>query len=328
MENAINKVKDEEQIKAIFESLKENIDDLIINIVIFEKKVTDDKDKKYIAKTFNVKKGIIKDYITEVLNNCLDDIIKRRLAEYDLELSLDETLQTVSAKEVIYGSLIIDKIINVSGEIDEQTSFDKIKFIGIELKLKTDKEDYKLYLFKKYFHPTTKFKKSFKYIITGKEIKGFDKQILTLEPHMDVYFIDDIFYVSNRNNFNNIFEFKDIFEKIIDSNIDEIKDSDLFLDATQFISDCKDDGRYLPRLTKVILAKGFDKTVVHSKNLPDLKKDFNLKIKLSDTNQIMYNDKNDIGEILNILLEHYVISALTNNRMLAKAIENYKIKGE
>jgi len=53
---------------------------------------------------------------------------------------------------------------------------------------------------------------------------------------------------------------------------------------------------------------------------------YGLKIEISDNNKIVYHGKEDIPEILNMLLEHYVISALSNKAMLAKAIEKYNMK--
>ena len=66
------------------------------------------------------------------------------------------------------------------------------------------------------------------------------------------------------------------------------------------------------------------KNVKDNKNkLQDIKKDYKLNLEFTDDGKIVYN-KEHVNEILNLLLEHYVTSALTDKRMLAKAIEKYE----
>lgn len=73
---------------------------------------------------------------------------------------------------------------------------------------------------------------------------------------------------------------------------------------------------------KPIFRKGI--TATDNKNkLQDIKKDYKLNLEFTDDGKIVYN-KEHVNEILNLLLEHYVTSALTDKRMLAKAIEKYE----
>lgn len=54
-----------------------------------------------------------------------------------------------------------------------------------------------------------------------------------------------------------------------------------------------------------------------------LKKNHGLKLEFDSDGKIIYK-KEYVNEILNLLLDHYVKSELTNRRMLAKAIEKYE----
>lgn len=94
----------------------------------------------------------------------------------------------------------------------------------------------------------------------------------------------------------------------------------------QFVEQCKKDGRYLPRLTKAILGNGFSNLMVNKSRLGRIKKDYGLQIELTKDGKLIYNRPEDASEILNLLMEHYVTSALTEKKMLAKAIEEYNIR--
>ena len=103
-----------------------------------------------------------------------------------------------------------------------------------------------------------------------------------------------------------------------------IRNSGLLTEADQFVSDCESDGRYLTRLTKAILAKGFDEVAKKKSEIPSVIKEFNLSLKTSMEGEIVYRGKEDIPELLNLLLRHYVIDALTSNKMIAAAIQEYQ----
>ena len=103
-----------------------------------------------------------------------------------------------------------------------------------------------------------------------------------------------------------------------------IQESGLMTDSDQFLADCETDGRYLTRLTKAILAKGFEEVAKKKEEIPTVVKEFDLSLKISENGEIVYRGKEDIPELLNLLLRHYVIDALTSNKMIAAAIQEYQ----
>lgn len=141
-------------------------------------------------------------------------------------------------------------------------------------------------------------------------------------PCLSVY-IAGYFYITNRDNFNTMLNFKDVYYKIVDDNAEQIKQAELFDNAEEFIADCRNNGRYVTRLTKAILVESFKNVKDNKNKLQDIKKDYKLNLEFTDDGKIVYN-KEHVNEILNLLLEHYVTSALTDKRMLAKAIEKYE----
>lgn len=77
------------------------------------------------------------------------------------------------------------------------------------------------------------------------------------------------------------------------------------------------------RLTKAILVESFKNVKDNKNKLQVIKKEYKLNLEITNDGKIVYK-KEYVNEILNLLLEHYVTSALTDKKMLAKAIEKYE----
>lgn len=155
------------------------------------------------------------------------------------------------------------------------------------------------------------------------EAVAFDKPLLVIGSNVEAFNVAGYFYITNRDNFNTMLNFKDVYYKIVDDNAEQIKQAELFDNAEEFIADCRNNGRYVTRLTKAILVESFKNVKDNKNKLQDIKKDYKLNLEFTDDGKIVYN-KEHVNEILNLLLEHYVTSALTDKRMLAKAIEKYE----
>ena len=183
-----------------------------------------------------------------------------------------------------------------------------------------------LLLFKKHIRNAASLKtKTARFSFNGREFRPFTDRILTIGSNAEAFLIEDFYYILNRDKFNSMFDYKDAFLNVVEEHTKAIVDTNMITNAQGFIDQCKNDGRYLPRLTKAILGKGFKNLVEYRSKLNRIKKEYGLNIELTDDEKIVYSRPEDAPEILNLLMDHYVISALTEHRMLAKAIEKYEI---
>ena len=265
----------------------------------------------------------LKSVLSASLTFLTNELDKRTLDVYDLEISVDDSIQMVNKNDVIHSEEILNEItVNYTDDkiVSENTDLSKIKFIVIQIYTNSKT----LYLFKKYIQPSTAYKTSQKYTFSGGLLKPFTDEIITINSFVDAFLLGNLYYVYNRNAFNSIFMYKDVFAKILNDNSEMVRNSSLLTEADQFMADCEADGRYLSRLTKVILAKGFEEVRKKKAEIPSVIKEFNLSLKTSKDGEIVYRGKEDIPEILNLLLRHYVIDALTSNKMIAAAIQEYQ----
>lgn len=305
---------------SVFKSAVEN-GTAEINVMLVDQ--NNQRKKRYKGLMLKTKLDDLKSVLTGSFEYVMDELDKRTLDIYDLEISVDESTQMVSKTDVIHGEEILKEItVDLTEEnvVSENTDLTKIKFMVIQIFVKKKS----VYLFKKYVQPSTAYKTSEKYIFSGGILKPFTDEIITINSYVDAMLLDETYYVFNRNIFNSIFAYKDVFAKILNDNTEMIRNSGLLTETDQFVSDCESDGRYLTRLTKVILAKGFDEVAKKKSEIPSVIKEFNLSLKTSMEGEIVYRGKEDIPELLNLLLRHYVIDALTSNKMIAAAIQEYQ----
>ena len=281
------------------------------------------REKKYKGMMLKTTPDCINPVVMEIVGNAKEEIMKRSLDDYDLLVSPDDSTQTVDKANVIYGSEIIEQIsadYTNDNVVSENTDLSKIKFMVIHIYTNGKS----IYFFKKYVQPTTAYKTTKKYTISGSVLKPFKENIITISSTVDAFLLNDKYYIFNRNSFNSMFAYKDVYKRILTENSESIKSCGFINNTDKFISDCESDGRYLVRLTKVILAKGFEEIKTRKNEMPKVIKDFNLSLNLSETGEIIYGGKEEVPEILNLMLRHYVIDALTSNKMIAAAIQEYK----
>lgn len=292
-----------------------------INIMLVDQ--NNQRKKRYKGLILKTKLDDVKAVLIDSFAYMLDELNKRTLDIYDLEISIDESIQMVQKEDVIHGKEIIDEIsvdFTKDNSVSKNTDLSKIKFMVIQIYSETKS----IYLFKKYIQPSTAYKTCEKYIFVGGILKPFTDKIITINSFVDAMLINETYYVFNRNTFNSIFAYKDVFARILNDNTEMIRNSGVLTEDDKFVSDCESDGRYLTRLTKVILAKGFDEVAKKKAEIPSVIKEYDLSLKISEEGEIVYRGKEDIPELLNILLRHYVIDALTNKKMIAAAIQEYR----
>lgn len=236
-----------------------------INVMLVDQ--NNQRKKRYKGLMLKTKLDDLKSVLTASFIYIMDELDKRTLDIYDLEISVDESTQMVSKDDVIHGEEILQEItvdFTEDNVVSDNTDLSKIKFMVIQIYYKNKS----VYLFKKYVQPSTAYKTSEKYIFSGGILKPFTDEIITINSYVDAALLDETYYVFNRNTFNSIFAYKDVFAKILNDNTEMIRNSGLLTESDQFVSDCESDGRYLTRLTKVILAKGFDEVAKKKSEIP------------------------------------------------------------
>nr|WP_305182895.1 Kiwa anti-phage protein KwaB-like domain-containing protein [uncultured Schaedlerella sp.] len=314
-----------EELTQIIESFLSTYDRIQVDIMFVRK--MSGKPKAYKTYMLECDKASVKEMLLGTLDYMVQEIGRRSMEGYDLELSRDAAVQYVEKSHVLHSDAVLGSItqqLSQENTLNQDVDFDKLNFLVIQLFRPGDGE--KLLLFKKHIRNAASLKtKTARFSFNGREFRPFTDRILTIGSNAEAFLIEDFYYILNRDKFNSMFDYKDAFLNVVEEHTKAIVDTNMITNAQGFIDQCKNDGRYLPRLTKAILGKGFKNLVEYRSKLNRIKKEYGLNIELTDDEKIVYSRPEDAPEILNLLMDHYVISALTEHRMLAKAIEKYEI---
>ena len=320
--------KDKEQLYNLIEGysnlLREDNDNVQIDIMFVEKVAR--KSNPYKTWMFAVRNDDIYGMIIDTMQNAKHALDEREIREYDFELSIEETLQVIKECDVHTSELIRDAItidLDERNTVGDSSDYNRFDFIVIQLSDSSGMESLpRLLLYKKHLKSPAKYKAARRFILNGtREAKLINKDLLVISSVLDAFCVDGNFYILNRNNFNSMMNFKDIYLKIIDKHKKLIVDSQLLDNPEEFIRICGENGRYAPRLSKAILGSGFTTVKNNKQKLKKLVQDYKLNIEFTSDGKIKYN-KDTVNEVINLLLDHYVASALTSKKMLAIAIED------
>ena len=321
------KYKDKKELKDLIVFYKNNLKKEFVQIDIMFGRKTASTKRLYKTWMLACSNKDIMDTLYQTLEIMEKSIEEKTMGEYDLEVSTDESIQVVDTEKVInYKELKDSLTLEYTEEnmVSASMNYDKFDFVYIQINDNSEENSQpSITIIKKYLKYPTKFKGAKSFILNGIEAKVFNAPLLIVGSNVEAFETDGYFYILNRNNFNTIMNFKDIYYKVVDENSNAIIESGLFDDPEEFINECRNNGRYVTRLTKAILADGFKNVTENKGKLQEIKIGYELKLNFTEDGRIIYQ-KEHVNEILNLLLEHYVTSALTDKKMLALAIEKYE----
>ncbi len=284
------------------------------------------RKKKYKGYNLNCDLEKISSATLASLQNAKKLLLESEIKEFDFEFGEDGVIQTLPRSEVVYTDDILNEMsikLDDENTMDEEKNIDNLDFTVIRMVAFQDNVP-SLVLFKKQVKAGTAFKKSVKVVFEGKSLKLIPYDILAIGENVEAVLYNGMYYILNRRAFDSMFHYKEGFKKIVEGGKEEILSSGMLSNAERFINDCMCDGRYLPRLAKALYSGCFKEVARKIINITKIKERHNIALELSENGIIQYKGAESIPEILNIFLDHYVVSPMTDRAMLAKAIESYE----
>lgn len=122
-------------------------------------------------------------------------------------------------------------------KINEETSFEKINFIYF--KIEKPNSDIKIVIFKKFIKPQNALRKAMRVKMLGEKMKRVKEDILYLDSLVSCFEYNGKFYIFDRNHFNSLFKFREMYCRLIDNNSSEICETEFIDDPEAFIEKCK-----------------------------------------------------------------------------------------
>lgn len=145
-----------------------------INVLLVDQ--NNQRKKRYNGLMLKTTVEDIKQVVIDSFAYLSEEFDKRTLDIYDLEISVDDSAQMVKREDVIHGEEILSEIKVEYTEdtvVSKNTDLTKIKFIVIQVYI----HDKSVYFFKRYIQPSSAYKTSQKYTLSGGVLKPFTEDI-------------------------------------------------------------------------------------------------------------------------------------------------------
>ena len=181
-------------------------------------------------------------------------------------------------------------------------------------------ENKSITVIKKFNKPHTVLRQAIRLMWLGDRMKKVKEDVIYLDNQVDAFEYDGNFFILNRDKFNTIFKFKDMYCQLIDKKSEYIIKTDFIDNPEEFIDKCRENGHYVKKISKAIIRDGFENLEKNKNKVKDVIDKYKLGIKTDENNRIIY-EEDKIGAILNLLLDHCVISELSDKRAIAKALD-------
>lgn len=181
----------------------------------------------------------IEDFKNIVLNTIDFYLENRSIEKYDLEISCDDSIEVVETKFVSEYEKLMKNVNNEEGinSIDKETNLDKINFIYFKLEIPNSNT--RIIVLKKFIKPQTTLRQAMKLKILGNKMQRVNEDILYLDNSVASFEYNGKFYIFDRNHFNSLFKFKDMYCKLIDNNSEKISECEFIDNPEAFIEKCK-----------------------------------------------------------------------------------------
>ncbi len=265
----------------------------------------------------------IKEFKQRIISTIELALENRVINNYDLECSFDDVIELYPSKDVENYNIINEKIKKDEvADIKQETNLENMNFNIFRMKANYGEEK-EITIIKKFNKPGMVLKQAMKFAWLGDRMKKIDEDVIYLDGQVDAFEYDGSFFILNRDRFNSIFKFKDMYCKLIEAKEEFIVEANFIDNPEKFIKKCKENGHYVKRISKVIVREGFENLEKNKHKLKDVIEKHKLGIKIDENNRIIY-EEDKIDGILNLLLDHCVISELSDKRAIAKALDYEK----
>lgn len=225
---------------------QENEEILKLKQLIKELKETDTNEELLFGRADNYKlyRTLFEGNEIKELKNILLSTIEyylenRYIENYDLEISGDNSIDILDSEVVEEYERLLKDINNNEGinKINKETNLDKINFIY--LKIEKVNSDIKIIIFKKFIKPQNVLRKSMKVKLLGDKMERVKEDILYLDSLVSCFECNGKFYIFDRNHFNSLFKFREMYSRLIDSNSEVVCNSEFIDNPEKFIERCK-----------------------------------------------------------------------------------------
>lgn len=258
----------------------------------------------------NIDKQIYDDLSNLILNN-LKKFENFEQVKYNPTGYRENTLEICNCDYVGNYSEITESFLRAE-TVETEIDPDNFSFYCFVVKSKENDREVKFY------RRVTKFKKlSTKGIVArllGNTLNKMESKLIGIDGELDIIVYEDNILILSHYSLERVFSLQDKFYDNAKKFLEEINSKPLIENFEEFEEDCLNDGRFTKTLTKMSDEKIYiDKLYDKIENIKKTIDMFELGIKIIDF-KIIYEEKNQINDILRILRDCYYISMINEEK--------------
>lgn len=249
--------------------------------------------------------------IKEIVYSALGQIEKLDTKPYNPVGSLDKTIEFTNTKEFECVKILINSLKTPAYSDDLES--EKINFLIYEFIPKDDENDGNENIYKdKNFYFIRKhiklqvFKKGFMGSIFNNSFKKIENtNLIGIDSYIDLIICDNEIVVVNHSSFERIFDLHKTFEDAAIKVLNNPKLKANIENFNELENGILSNLSYVKRVSKLLEKPN---SLIFLDKIEKTKKvisDFNLDIKINDENKIVYRDKTQLGDFINLMQDAY-----------------------
>jgi hypothetical protein len=265
----------------------------------------------YVSFSPNIDAQIFDDLVNLIIEY-LEKFEEKELVDYNPTGYKDETIETCEVSYVNDYGKVIESFKN-SDKVETEIDPDNYNFYTLMIEKNDDKNFPKIKIFRR----VTKFKKLHsKGIIAkfnGNTLNKIESKLIGIDGEVDFIVINEKIYILSHYSLERIFNLDEQFRDKASEFLNQEGLIDGIINFESFSEDCLNDARYRKALTKMANENiDIAKTYENHENIIKTIDMFNLEINYSEepSFSIIYEDKNQIMDILRILRDSYYKSLI------------------
>jgi len=263
-------------------------------------------DNEYISLTPDISSDV-KNEINGIIQNNLNRYESYSQVEYNQTGGLDGTVETCATADFeIVSDLVASFDRPQSGEINPK----EISFLVYEIQY----EDEKIYFMRRH-NKLKSFRKGFFGYLRGGRFNSINsEEFLGVDDKIDLIVYEDDIAIFYHTSFERIFN---LSEQFIET-ATEVLENQLFLERIEGFNELKEDllgnMNYVKRVSRLVEAETsllFLQNLEETQNVID---EFDLDIRVNEHQKLVYRDKTQLGNFINLMQDSYYKTLIGNDR--------------
>lgn len=186
--------------------------------------------------------------------------------------------------------------------------------------IKVEYNEQTVYLFRQ-FSKLKKLRKGYLARLINNQLVAMENEFIGIDDTIDIALYDEKLYILNHISLERVFNYRDEYQRITQSAIDEIENKHVLTNMEQFREDCGRDVRAMKRFTDIMTKGRLPLFFENFDKVPAIVQSLGIDLQFDDEGKLIYRDKSQLFPIIYLMSDAYFKSLLAERTGIAKTEE-------